>query len=203
MSLWLPGRGSEVNAVRRVSPLRTFCRCQVTVVAWVCEGLQFSKRGTSSMSVGHAIVPDMAHAAKPDPHMPVDELDASMGGVWLVVTQGSRHEWDLDAMTYQRVPGPTSRSGRFAMDGQRMPITRVERWPRVGSTSLVFYNDPNRPFDYEHFRQSSRIESISRISPTGSGDAAPRSTTALPGDDWHAPDWDHPGYLTGSLSTAR
>ncbi|QNJ96471.1 hypothetical protein HZU40_11790 [Mycolicibacterium fluoranthenivorans] len=127
----------------------------------------------------------MAHAATPDPPTTVDELHASMGGVWLVVTQSSHHEWDLDAMTYQRVPGPTSLSGPFPMDSQRMPITRVARWPRVGSTSLVFYDDPHRPSDYEHFRQSSRIESISRISPTGTGCAAPGSSIGLPGDGWH------------------
>ncbi len=98
----------------------------------------------------------------------VDELLPGMDGLWLVVSQGSCHEWDLEAMTYMRIAGPASMAGRFALDGQRMPITRVGRWPRVGSTSLVFYDDPTRPLDYEHFRQSSRIESITQILTTDS-----------------------------------
>ncbi|ANE78458.1 hypothetical protein A7U43_03085 [Mycobacterium adipatum] len=106
----------------------------------------------------------------------LDELGPGVGGSWLVVTQGSRHEWDLDAMTYMRMPGPASLSGQFAMDGQRLRITRVERWPRVGFTSLVFFDDPTRPLDYEHFRQSSQIESITQITTTDSA-SPPRSPT--------------------------
>lgn len=105
----------------------------------------------------------MSDCIPPSPPVEVTELTPSMRGVWLVVTQGSHHVWDLDAMTYTRIPGPASLSGPFVMDGQPMPITRVQRWPRVGSTSLVFYDDPVRPLDYEHFRKSSRIESITPI----------------------------------------
>lgn len=71
--------------------------------------------------------------------------------------------WDLDAMTYTRVPGAASLSGKFVMDGQPIPVTRVERWPRVGSTSLFFFDDPTDATHYEHYRQSSRIESITRV----------------------------------------
>jgi hypothetical protein len=66
-------------------------------------------------------------------------------------------------MTYMRTPGPASRSGPFALDGQRMPITRVTRWPRVGATSVVWYDDPSAPDSGEHWRQSSPIESITAI----------------------------------------
>lgn len=69
------------------------------------------------------------------------------------------------------------------MDGQRMPITRVGRWPRVGSMSLVFYDDPARPLDYEQFRQSSPIESITRIAPTASAGPPTGSTGYLLLDD--------------------
>jgi hypothetical protein len=86
-----------------------------------------------------------------------------MGGRWLVATQGSCHEWDLDAMTYMRIPGPGSLSGPFALDRQPMAITRVQRWPRVGSASLVWYDDPADPDRLEHWRQSSRIVSITEI----------------------------------------
>ncbi len=93
----------------------------------------------------------------------VDELDETMSGRWLVVTQGSQHEWDLDAMTYMRTPGAASKSGPFEMDGQRMKITRVDHWPKVGSVSLVWYDDPEIPDSLEHFRQSSTIVSITKM----------------------------------------
>lgn len=125
---------------------------------------------TESLSAAHATVLVMTNSRKEFDRVEVevDELLPSMTGRWLVVSQGSRHEWDLDSMTYKRIAGQDSKSGRFATDGQRMPITRVGRWPRVGSTSLVFYDDPTRPLDYEQFRRSSRIESITQITPTAS-----------------------------------
>lgn len=110
---------------------------------------------------------------EPDPPTPtprsdpadnrVQELIPGMGGRWLVVTQGSSHVWDLDAKTYTRIPGPASVSGSFAFDLQSVAISRVERWPRVGSTSLVFYDDPAHPDDVEQWRQSSQIVSITQI----------------------------------------
>lgn len=93
----------------------------------------------------------------------VHELTPAMGGCWLVVTRGSVHEWDLDAMTYTRIPGSSSGSGSFDYDLQSMAITRVQRWPQVGSTSLVFYDDPSFPEGLEQWRQSSPIASITRI----------------------------------------
>lgn len=44
--------------------------------------------------------------------------------------------------TYIRIPGPASPSRYFGFDLQSVAIARVERWPRVASTSLVFYDDP-------------------------------------------------------------
>lgn len=93
----------------------------------------------------------------------VAALAPGVGGCWLVETQGSTHVWDLDAMTYTRSPGPRSRSGSFDYDNQPMPITCVERWPRVGSTSLVYLVDPHEPDRTEHWRLSSQIVSISEI----------------------------------------
>jgi hypothetical protein len=68
-------------------------------------------------------------------------------------------------MTYRRIPGPDSRSGPFAYDFQPMGITRVQCWPRVGATSLVFYDNPTDPHRFEQWRQSSRIVSITEIPP--------------------------------------
>jgi len=48
-------------------------------------------------------------------------------------------------------------------DLQSMAITRVQRWPQVGSTSLVFYDDPAYPDGREHWRQSSPIASITKV----------------------------------------
>jgi len=99
----------------------------------------------------------------------VTALAPGIGGRWLVETQGSTHVWDLDAMTYTRMPRPHSRSGSFDHDNQSLPITRVERWPHVGSTSLVFFDDPHEPDRAEHWRRSSDIVSITEIScPTDS-----------------------------------
>ncbi len=67
-------------------------------------------------------------------------------------------------MTYMRLPGPESLSGAFSMDGERMRITRVARWPRVGSTSLIWYDDLADPQHLEHWRQSSKIVSITPMS---------------------------------------
>ena len=36
------------------------------------------------------------------------ELNPEMGGRWEVNTGNSVHVWDLDAMTYTRLPGPTA-----------------------------------------------------------------------------------------------
>jgi hypothetical protein len=93
----------------------------------------------------------------------VDALTPEMNGIWLVKTQGSEHIWNLDHETYTRLPQSRSRSGAFAFDHQPMAITRVDRWPRVGSTSLLWYDDPTEPDHTEHWRQSSRIISITEI----------------------------------------
>jgi hypothetical protein len=54
----------------------------------------------------------------------------------VTTARGSRHIWDLDAWTYQRLPHSDA-SFRAPQDGQVLRITRVERWPAVGGTSLV------------------------------------------------------------------
>jgi hypothetical protein len=99
-----------------------------------------------------------------------NELTPEMTGRWLVRTQGSWHLWDLDAMTYMREPGPESKSGSFAHDGKPMTITRVDFWPKVGATSLVFYDDPDDPTK-EQWRWSSTIRMISPAGPAGQRDA--------------------------------
>lgn len=90
----------------------------------------------------------------------VTEIGPTHRGRWLVTTLGSRHIWDLDAMTYQRLPG--AESGRFAYDETELPILQVDRWPAVGRSSVVWFDDPSSRL-LEHWRVSSTIQRIERI----------------------------------------
>ena len=84
-----------------------------------------------------------------------------MTGRWLVTTQKTQHIWDLDAMTYQRVPGPASKQVDHDIDPQ--PITHIERWPAVGSVFVAYFDDPRHPDMLEQWRQSSTIRAITLI----------------------------------------
>jgi hypothetical protein len=117
----------------------------------------------SSSAVFVAVTPYRQDS--PVPHSPVnvEVLAPWMGGVWLVVTQGSCHIWDLDSGTYTRIPSADSGSGAFKFDRQAMTITAVERWPQVGSNSRIWYGDPAVPDRREHWRQSSKILLITEL----------------------------------------
>jgi len=92
----------------------------------------------------------------------VERLTEDMTGRWLVTTQGSTHLWDLDAMTYERRPGPDSHAGPFLYDGRPHPITRVEKWPEIGGQSFIWFDDPEMPDLFERFRRSSIITKIEK-----------------------------------------
>jgi hypothetical protein len=47
-----------------------------------------------------------------------------------------------------------------------MPITRVDRWPRVGSTSLVWFDDTDASEEREMPRHLSTIVSIAALPDT-------------------------------------
>ncbi|MGZ6771752.1 MAG: hypothetical protein ACXVGA_04385 [Mycobacteriaceae bacterium] len=114
-------------------------------------------------------VPQGAHAVDADDgtgsgataDQEVHRLGPHLGGRWLVTTQGSEHIWDLDLMTYLRLPGEGR--GQFDQDRQVVAIGRVAVWPEVGSCSLLFYDDPDRPHTHEQWRKSSRIRRIRRL----------------------------------------
>lgn len=93
----------------------------------------------------------------------VPELTPDMSGRWLVRAQGSMHIWDLDEMSYIRLPGPHSLSGPFKFDGAPQIIRGVDRWPAVGSTSLLWFEDTVRPGRGGRWRQSSLIDSIEAL----------------------------------------
>jgi hypothetical protein len=94
----------------------------------------------------------------------VEQLTADLSRRWLVTTQGSTHIWDMNSRTYMRIPGEASRVGSFDYDGTAHRITRVDRYPKVGSFSVVWFDDPLDPTWMEQFRQSSEITRIERIS---------------------------------------
>lgn len=132
------------------------------------EAVAVAQNLTAAIRLPQPIAPMSVQSDRPGPPIArsrrdVDALAPQMNGSWLVTTQGSDHIWNLDHMTYTRLPRSRSRSGAFAFDRQAMAITRVERWPRVGSTSLLWYDDPTNPDDTGHWRQSSRIVSITEI----------------------------------------
>lgn len=87
-------------------------------------------------------------------------------GRWLITTITSRHIWDLDRMTYQRLPGSTGTP--MSNDDQEVAITRVAQWPAVGNQSLLFYDSPEAPSLFEEFRLSAIINRIQRIAPSDS-----------------------------------
>ncbi len=68
---------------------------------------------------------------------------------------------DLDAGTYRRLPGPGR--GSFDYDGELLTLTRIERWPTVGETFFIWFDDPSVPDLLEHWRQSGRVRTIERL----------------------------------------
>lgn len=91
----------------------------------------------------------------------VAEMGPGITGRWLVRSRGSEHLVDLDAGTYCRRPG--AGHGRFRHDGHTVRLTRVERWPRVGATFLIWVDDHEYPGAVEHWHQSSPIRSITKV----------------------------------------
>ena len=90
----------------------------------------------------------------------VQELNGFTTGVWVVETADSSHIWDLDDMTYTRRPGPSSGADGREFDGNAMPITRVDAWPKVGESFFVWFDDPDDPDRAEHYRTSSTVQNI-------------------------------------------
>ena len=102
-----------------------------------------------------------------------DHLDDASTGVWLVTTAGSQHIWDFSRSPYiywTRLPGVGSPN--LGADSQAHRLTLVEAWPRIGASTLVFFDDPN-DFVMEQWRISSpvvRIDELVEVSKTGDGD---------------------------------
>jgi hypothetical protein len=92
----------------------------------------------------------------------VQQLGPDSRGRWLITTKTSRHVWDLDACTYQRLPGDDAPP--FSWDARVVRLTRVDQWPVVGEKSLIWFDDPGAPASVEQWRRSATIQSIRRLS---------------------------------------
>ena len=94
-----------------------------------------------------------------------DELTPQNTGRWLITTQGTVHLWDLDQMTYVRMPSEASKPGSMGHDHRPVPLTRAVRWPKIGECSCIWYDDPDSKL-WEHWRISSEVQKIERLADT-------------------------------------
>lgn len=92
----------------------------------------------------------------------VDELTDQMVGQWTVVTQGTRHLFDLDAGTYTRHAGLESLSGVMRYDTGAHHITHIDTWPKVGAEFRLRHANPDPKDHREVWRISSTVASITR-----------------------------------------
>ncbi|MFZ2237986.1 MAG: hypothetical protein WAV90_00425 [Gordonia amarae] len=91
----------------------------------------------------------------------VEELTPDSRGRWLVTTMGSRHIFDLDRGNYTRIPG--AGRGDFIGDGEPQKIYLIGRWPRLGESFYVEFDDPASPWDRVQTRLSSTVQRIERL----------------------------------------
>jgi hypothetical protein len=89
------------------------------------------------------------------------ELTPESRGQWLVHSQNSTHYWDLDAMTYTSWRGESVLAEAIASEAEPVPIASIDRYPRVGGKSLVYYTDPGD--GTECWRESSVVQRIERL----------------------------------------
>lgn len=93
----------------------------------------------------------------------VEKITAESTGIYLVKTQGSTHLWNLDEGWYVRNPTRTDSTysevlrGLGGLNGTQQPLEKVERYPEVGGTFMVFLPPPH------NYHRSSQIRSIERI----------------------------------------
>ena len=89
-------------------------------------------------------------------------LTAEHTGRWLVTTEHSRHIWDLDQMTYTRLPEyPDAQPHEH--DGAVVEIERVVRWPKVGARPLLWFYEPGLPRHFKDCRMNTAVVKIERL----------------------------------------
>lgn len=90
-------------------------------------------------------------------------LTSAHTGQWVVTTRnGTRHLFDLDRQRYRRV----SAHRPFDHDGELLELSRIEVWPTLGGSFLIWFDDPGNSDTWEHWRASSTIVSITPASAT-------------------------------------
>lgn len=92
----------------------------------------------------------------------VTELNSTMTGRWLVTTGGSQHVWDLDTLTYTRIPGEGRGNSRYDNVPQR--IWDVKAWPKLGCS---FYVELDVSFRQIEWRLSTAVRRIERMADEG------------------------------------
>lgn len=92
-----------------------------------------------------------------------DTINYTTPGTWLVRTQGSEHVWDIqpDRVMYRRIPGKGRQS--FPADEHFVRLTCIQRWPTIGDTFFVWFDDPQYPSLMDQWRRSSTIVSIESL----------------------------------------
>lgn len=94
---------------------------------------------------------------------PAESLENIEEGVWEITTRRTRHIIDLDKMRYMRIHDEEN-GNPFPYDGSWCPLSRIEIRPRVGERFLLWIDDPDSPNLAEHWRISSAVRSIRRMS---------------------------------------
>lgn len=90
----------------------------------------------------------------------MERLSESTTGKWRITTQGSVHEWDLDAMTWVRTQ--VDGLNPMSIDGKVLSLVEVLRWPEVGDVFMVLCTE--RPQQIRpDWHRSSLIRSIEEV----------------------------------------
>lgn len=93
-------------------------------------------------------------------------LTPSMHGRWLTTTAESRHVWTIESgvVVWTRLP---AEGRQVVADEPPVRVTRVVDWPLVGQPFFIFFADPVRPHEYEHWCRSSAVTRIDGLLPLG------------------------------------
>ena len=103
------------------------------------------------------------------------------GGRWLVTTLGSLHLFDLSAwplVRYVRTGGHCR--SRFLLDGEAVVLTRIQWWPTVGLSFLVWVDIDHRTDGWWRSSTVQRIEPYDEHGPADLPEPQPDACPDLP-----------------------
>lgn len=90
----------------------------------------------------------------------VERLEPGATGRWHIHTRSAIHVIDIEAGTYERVPGPDSDD--FVTDGILHRFNDLTP-PEVGSPMLVTFDDMDDPATKYRWHRTSRVRRIERV----------------------------------------